>query len=107
MISPQAIIDPSAEVAADAEIGPFCTVGPNVEIGPGCKLLPNVHIMGHTTLGPGNVCFPGVVLGAAPQDRRYKGAPTRLEIGSGNIFREHVTIHIGTEKGGGITRVGS
>ena len=107
MISPQAIIDPSAQVAPDADIGPFCTIGPNVVIGSGCKLLPNVHVMGHTTLGPGNVCWPGVVLGAAPQDRRYKGAPTRLEIGAANIFREHVTIHIGTEKGGGVTRVGS
>jgi UDP-N-acetylglucosamine acyltransferase len=106
MISSHAIVDPKARVSADAEIGPLCIIGPDVEIAAGCRLVSNVTIMGRTTLGPGNTVWPGAVLGAPPQDRKYKGAPTRLEIGANNIFREHVTIHIGTERGGGVTRVG-
>jgi len=106
-ISPHAVVDDQAEIADDVEIGPFCVVGPHVKIGAGCKLLNNVTILGHTIIGRENVFFPNAVIGAAPQDLKYKGAPTRLEIGDGNVFREAVTVHTGTEKGGGITRVGS
>jgi UDP-N-acetylglucosamine acyltransferase len=106
-ISPHAIIDPKAEIASDVEIGPFCVIGPNVHIGAGCKLHNNVTIVGHTTIGQANVFHPQCVFGGPPQDRKYKGQATRLEIGNNNIFREHVTIHIGTERGGGVTRVGS
>jgi UDP-N-acetylglucosamine acyltransferase len=106
-ISSHAIVDPKAQLADDVEVGPFSVIGPGVIIGSGCKLLSHVSIMGHTKLGRDNVLSPGVVLGGAPQDRKYKGAPTQLEIGDNNIFREHVTIHVGTERGGGITRVGN
>jgi len=106
-IHPLACIDPNARIAEDVEIGPFCVVGPNVTIGPGCKLQNNVTIVGHTTVGARNLFFPNSVIGTAPQDKKYRGASTRLEIGDDNHIREAVTIHIGTEKGGGITRVGS
>jgi len=106
-ISPHAVVDEKAEVHESVEIGPFCVVGPNVKIGPGCKLLNNVTILGHTTIGRDNIFFPNAVIGAAPQDLKYRGAPTLLEIADGNVFREAVTVHCGTEKGGGITRVGS
>jgi UDP-N-acetylglucosamine acyltransferase len=105
-ISPLSVVDPKAQLADDVEVGPFCVIGPDVVLGPGCKLLNHVTIIGHTTIGRDNVFFPNSVIGAAPQDKKYKGAPTRLEIGNGNQFRESVTIHIGTEKGGGVTRVG-
>ena len=106
-ISPHALIDPKAEISPDAEIGPFCVIGPDVTIGAGTRLLSHVAIMGPTTIGQGNIISPQVALGGAPQDRKYKDAPTRLEVGDNNIIREGVTIHRGTEKGGGITRVGS
>jgi UDP-N-acetylglucosamine acyltransferase len=106
-ISPQAVVDETAEIDESVEIGPFCVVGPHVKIGPGCKLLNNVTILGHTTIGRDNIFFPNAVIGAAPQDLKYRGAPTLLEIGDGNVFREAVTVHVGTEKGGGVTRVGS
>lgn len=106
-ISPEAQVDEKAEIAEDVEIGPFCVIGPDVKIGPGCRLLNNVTILGHTTIGRDNVFFPNSVIGAPPQDLKYRGAPTRLEIGDGNTFREAVTVHVGTEKGGGVTRIGS
>lgn len=105
-IHPLAVIDRRAELAADVAVGPFCVIGPNVTIGPGCRLHNNVTIAGHTTIGSDNEIFPNAVLGAAPQDKKYKGESTRLLIGDGNVFREAVTIHVGTEQGGGITRVG-
>jgi UDP-N-acetylglucosamine acyltransferase len=105
-ISPLAVVDPNARVADDVEIGPFCVVGPEVLIGSGCVLMSHVILTGHTTIGTGNVFHPHAVIGGPPQDLKYRGAPTRLEIGNGNTFREAVTIHRGTEKGGGCTRVG-
>ena len=105
-ISPQAVVDPKAELAEDVEVGPFCVIGPNVQIGSGCRLVNSVTVMGHTSIGRDNVSYPNAVLGGPPQDRRYKGEPTRLVVGNGNTIREAVTLHIGTEKGGGITRVG-
>lgn len=105
-ISPHAVIDPSAEIAEDVEIGPFCVIGPDVKIGSGCRLLNSVTILGRTTIGNDNVFFPNSVIGAAPQDKKYKGGSTELIIGSANIFREAATLHVGTEKGGGVTRIG-
>src|ERR1700712_1154724 len=104
--SPHAIIDPAAEIDPDVEIGPFCVIGPEVKIESGCRLLNSVTILGRTTIGRDNVFFPNAVIGAAPQDKKYQGSSTELAIGSGNVFREAVTIHVGTEKGGGITRIG-
>src|SRR5688572_29115548 len=105
-ISEKAVVDKNAEIADDVEIGPFCVIGPDVKIGPGCRLLNNVTILGDTTIGRDNVFFPNTVIGGAPQDKKYKGARTKLTIGNGNVFREAVTVHLGTEKGGGLTTVG-
>lgn len=106
-VSPLAHVDPKAHLGEGCEVGPFCFVGPDVVLGKRCKLISNVSILGHTTVGDDNTFFPNSVIGAPPQDKKYKGAPTRLEIGHGNLFREAVTIHCGTEKGGGVTRVGN
>jgi UDP-N-acetylglucosamine acyltransferase len=105
-ISPHAVIDPHASIAEDVEIGPFCVIGPDVTIGSGCRLLNNVTVLGHTTMGKDNVFFPNAVIGAAPQDKKFRGSSTQLEIGSGNVFREAATLHTGTEEGGGVTRIG-
>ncbi len=105
-IHPLAVIDPRAELAADVEVGPFCVIGPHVTIGPGTRLHNNVTITGHTSIGSDNEVFPNAVLGANPQDKKFKGEPTRLVIGDGNMIREAVTIHVGTEAGGGMTRLG-
>ena len=89
------------------EVGPFCVIGPDVAIGAGCRLVAHVTVLGQTIIGPGNVIYPNAVLGAPPQDLKYRGEATRLEIGEQNVIREAVTLHTGTEKGGGITRIGS
>jgi UDP-N-acetylglucosamine acyltransferase len=107
IIHPMSAVDPKARIADDVEIGPFCVVGPDVEIGPGCKLITHVTLVGHTRVGSGNVFFPNCAAGVAPQDKKYKGGSTHLEIGNNNNIRENVTIHAGTEKGGGLTRIGS
>ena len=102
-----ACVDPRAVLAPGVEIGPFCVVGSGVRLGRGTKLMNNVTVLGKTTLGADNLIFPNAVLGAAPQDKKYDGEETRLEIGDNNHFRENCTIHTGTAKGGGVTRVGS
>jgi UDP-N-acetylglucosamine acyltransferase len=106
-ISPLSVVDPKARLADDVEVGPFCTIGPDVTVGPGNKLISHVVLTGQTVIGKGNTFHPHCVVGNWPQDLKYKGAPTRLEVGDNNQIREAVTIHAGTEKGGGITRVGS
>src|SRR5687768_16732197 len=105
-ISKHAVVDKNAEIADDVEIGPFCVIGPDVKIGAGCRLLNSVTILGDTTIGRDNVFFPNTVIGGAPQDKKYKGARTKLTVGNGNVFREAVSVHLGTEKGGGLTTVG-
>jgi UDP-N-acetylglucosamine acyltransferase len=105
-ISPLSFVDPKACVADDVEIGPFCAVGPDVTLGPGNRLISHVAIAGHTTIGAGNTFYPNCVLGSAPQDKKYRGEPTRLIVGNKNNIREAVTIHLGTMLGGGVTRVG-
>ena len=106
-IHPTAIIDPGAKIPESCKIGPYCVIGPNVELGEDCELVAHVVIEGPTKLGRDNKVFPFVAIGIGPQDLTYKGEPTRLEIGDRNHFREYVTVHRGTTKGGGITRVGS
>lgn len=108
-IHPLAFVDPHAELGRDVEVGPFCYVGPGVQLGDRCQLAPHVTLLGPSEFGPENTFYSGCVLGAAPQDLKYKGGPTRLVVGAGNIFREQVTIHRGTEvdrQSGGVTRVG-
>jgi len=106
-IAPTATVDSKAEIADDVHIGPGCYIGPEVTIGRGSRLIANVTVIGKTRLGEHNVCYPSVVLGAAPQDLKYKGGETGLSIGDHNIFRENVTAHLGTELGGGVTEIGS
>jgi len=106
-ISPQAVIDPKAVIADDVEVGPFCLVGPHVTLGAGCRLLSHVVLIGHTTVGKNNIFYPHCAIGGDPQDKKYRGGPTRLEIGDGNIFREASTVHTGTEIAGGVTRIGN
>ncbi len=106
-IHPTAIVDPRAELGRDVSVGPYCVVGPNVELGDGCRLHHQVTIDGHTRVGPGCEFFPGAALGLRPQDLKYRGEPTRLEIGPNNVFRELVTIHPGTAPGGSVTSIGS
>lgn len=110
-IAANSLIDPKANIADDVEIGPFCVVGPDVTIGPGTKLLSHVVIAGRTKIGSGNVFHPFAVVGDYPQDLKYRGEPTGLEIGNNNQIREHATLHTGTVygskiNGGGVTRLG-
>ncbi|HUE90189.1 MAG TPA: acyl-ACP--UDP-N-acetylglucosamine O-acyltransferase [Vicinamibacterales bacterium] len=105
-------IDPSAHVAPTARIGAGTVIGPNAVIGPDVTLGHNVRVGasaivdGHTTVGDGTEVYPFASVGMPPQDLKYKGEPTRLEIGKRNIIREFVTMHRGTEGGGGLTSVG-
>ena len=106
-ISNLALIDPGAVLADDVEVGPFCVVGPHVRLGAGCRLYSHVVVAGHTIIGRGNIFHPHCVIGGEPQDKKYRGGPTRLEIGDANIFREASTVHTGTEVAGSVTRIGS
>ena len=106
MIDPHAIVAPQAELAADVTVGPFSVIGPEVRIGPGTVIGPHVVITGRTTLGANNQVHPFASIGDAPQDKKYGGEPTRLEIGDRNVFRESCTINRGTTHDRGVTRVG-
>lgn len=106
MIHPSAVVDPRARLAGAVEVGPFSVIGPEVEIGAGTRIGAHVVIEGATRIGRDNRIHPFCVLGGAPQDKKYAGEPTRLEIGDRNAIREYVTISRGTAQGGGVTRVG-
>jgi len=106
-ISPLSEVSDKAVIADDVEIGPFCLVGPQVTLGAGCRLISHVVVTGHTTAGNGNIFHPHCVVGGDPQDKKFRGGETRLEIGDFNHIRENATIHTGTEVGGGVTRVGN
>ncbi len=106
-IHPTAIVDPAAELDPSVEIGPYSIVGPNVKIGSETTVAAHCVVDGHTTLGRGNRLFPNVILGHEPQDLKYHGEPSVLSIGDHNDIRENVTMHGGTENGGGTTTVGS
>lgn len=99
-ISPLAFIDPSAKVGENCEIGPFCFIDKNVVIGDNNVLMPSVTIMDGTRMGNGNTLFPGAVIGAVPQDLKFRGEETTTEIGNNNTIRENVTIHRGTASKG-------
>lgn len=92
-IHPMAAVHPKARLHPSVEVAPFAVIDADVELGEGCRVGPHVHLTGRTLAGPGNVFAAGCVIGGAPQDLRFKGGPTRLVIGEGNVFREHVTIH--------------
>ena len=105
-IHPSSVIAPGAVIPESCTVGPFCTVGANVVLGERCELVSHVVLDGHLTMGDDNRVFPFASLGCSPQDLKYKGEPTKLTIGSGNTFRESVTISRGTVGGGGETTVG-
>jgi UDP-N-acetylglucosamine acyltransferase len=105
-IHPTAIIDPQAQIAADAEIGPYCIVGSGVSIGARTRLIAHVFLEGKLTIGEDNSFYPYCSCGAAPQDKKYRGEASETRIGNSNLIREFVTIHRGTEGGGMITSIG-
>ncbi|MDB6046906.1 MAG: Acyl-[acyl-carrier-protein]--UDP-N-acetylglucosamine O-acyltransferase [Gammaproteobacteria bacterium] len=107
MIDARAIVSPKAQLAADVTVGPFSIIGPDVQIGAGTIVGPHVVINGPTVIGADNHFFQFASIGDAPQDKKYKGEPTRLEIGDRNVFRESCTVNRGTTHDHGITRVGS
>jgi len=107
MIHPTAIIDPKAELDPSVQVGPWCTIGPHVKIKKGTRLISHVVVEGWTTIGEDNVIFPFAVLGAVPQDLKYKGEMVELIIGDNNTIRESVTMNLGTVQGGGKTVVGN
>jgi UDP-N-acetylglucosamine acyltransferase len=106
VIDPHALVSPQAKLAADVTVGPFSVIGPNVEIGARSIVGPHVVINGPTKIGADNRVFQFASLGDAPQDKKYAGEPTRLEIGDRNVFRESCTINRGTAQGHGVTRIG-
>ena len=106
MIDSRAVISPQADIAPDVEVGPFSVIGRGVTIGAGTWIGPHVVINGPTRIGTGNKIFQFASLGDAPQDKKYKGEPTRLEIGDRNVIRECVTVNRGTTHGDGVTRIG-
>lgn len=105
-IHPTAIIADGANIADDVKIGPYCVIGEHVRIGAGTVLHSHVAIDGRTTIGENNQIFPFASLGHVPQDLKFHGEASTLEIGNGNMIREHVTMNPGTEGGGMITKVG-
>jgi UDP-N-acetylglucosamine acyltransferase len=107
MIDSRAVISPQAQIGADVTIGPFSIIGADVVIGAGTWIGPHVVINGPTRLGTSNKVFQFASLGDAPQDKKYAGEPTRLEIGDRNVFRESVTVNRGTTHDQGVTRIGN
>jgi UDP-N-acetylglucosamine acyltransferase len=106
VIDSHAIVSPQAELAADVAVGPFSVIGPGVRIGPGTVVGPHVVITGQTTIGADNQIYQFASLGDAPQDKKYAGEPTRLEIGDRNVFRESCTMNRGTIHDKAVTRIG-
>jgi UDP-N-acetylglucosamine acyltransferase len=106
-IHPTAIIESGAQLAEGVTIGPNAYIGAHVEVAKGCTIGMGAIVEGHTTLGENNRVFAYAALGTPPQDLKYAGEPTRLEIGAGNTFREFCQINTGTESGGGVTRIGN
>ena len=107
MIHPTAIIHRGARLADDIEVGAYTLIGEHVEIGAGCRIGPHAVITGHTRIGRNNRIYQFVSLGEIPQDKKYAGELTRLEIGDGNTIREFCTFNCGTKQDAGVTRLGN
>jgi UDP-N-acetylglucosamine acyltransferase len=107
MIHPTAQVHPDAQIDPTVEIGPWCTVGPHVKLGSRTRLISHVVMAGWTKVGEDNVFYPFSVIGAIPQDLKYKGEPTQLVIGNKNTIRECATLNLGTVQGGGVTKIGN
>ena len=93
MIHPTAIVHPQAKLHPSVCVGPYAVIDAEVELGADCVVGPHVYLTGRTSIGARNRFYAGCVIGEAPQDLKYKGQPTRLRIGEGNVFREHTTAH--------------
>jgi UDP-N-acetylglucosamine acyltransferase len=106
MIHPTAIVHPGARLGKGVEIGPYAVVGEHVEIGDGSRIGAHAVVTGHTRIGRENRIFQFASIGEIPQDKKYAGEATRLEIGDRNTIREFTTINVGTAQGGGVTRIG-
>ncbi len=106
-VHPTAVVEDGASVAAGVSIGPWCHVGPDAVIESGARLMSHVVVDGHTRIGEAAVLFPFCTVGMAPQDLKYRGEPTRCEVGARTQVREHCSIHRGTVTGTGVTRVGA
>jgi UDP-N-acetylglucosamine acyltransferase len=105
-IHPTAVVDPGAKLADDVDVGPYVVIGASVELAEGVEIGSHVNIMGRTSIGARTRVFPFAILGSDPQVRGFSGETTALVIGADNVIREYVSIHIGTGKGGGCTRIG-
>lgn len=106
-VHPTAIVDPGAAIADGVEIGPLAVIGSAVELGAGTQVGSGAQVRGPAVIGQNNRIFPYACVGFEPQDLKFKGGDTRLEVGDGNTFREFCTIHRGTEEGGGSTTIGN
>jgi UDP-N-acetylglucosamine acyltransferase len=107
MIHKTAIVDPKAKISTNVNIGPYSIIGPNVEIGEDTDINSHVSIAGYTKIGKKNKIYPFASIGNNPQDLKYKGEKSALEIGNGNNIREYVSINPGTDGGGGLTKIGN
>ena len=107
MIDKNTSIHPDAKISSSAKIGTYTVIGPKVEIGENVEIFSHVNISGDTKIGSGTKIFPFASIGTSPQDLKFKGEHTKLEIGKNNIIREYVTINPGTDGGGGITKIGN
>ena len=106
MIHKTSVIDNKSKIASSAKVGPYTVIGPNVEIGNDVEIHSHVNISGNTKIGDGTKIFPFASIGTDPQDLKYNGENTKLEIGKNNKIREYVTINPGTSGGGGLTKIG-
>ena len=106
-VHPTAIVTPGAKLHPSVEVGPYAVIGPRVEIGAGTTVGPHAVIEGRTRLGERNKVFQFASVGAQPQDLKYAGEDSALEIGDENLIREFTTLHKGTTGGGGVTRIGN
>jgi UDP-N-acetylglucosamine acyltransferase len=102
---PSSIIHPKAQVACSVSVGPYAIIGEDVELGEDCEVMSHVVLEGPTKIGKRNRIFPFVSIGQAPQDLKYRGERTSIEIGDENTFREYVTVNRGTVQAGGVTRI--
>ena len=107
MIHSTAIIDPKAKISSGVSIGAFTVIGPNVEIGENTIIQSHVSIIGNTKVGKNNKIYPFASIGNDPQDLKFDGEVTKLEIGDNNKIREYVTVNPGTKGGGGLTKIGN
>ena len=106
MIHPSSVIEEGAKIGANVSIGPFCHIGPMVELANGVELKSHVAIAGHTSVGEGTRIWPFASVGHQPQDLKFAGEDTRLEIGARCMIRESVSLNPGTSGGGGLTKIG-